>query len=81
MADDLLPFAASQLFEQLARAHLDRPGKPFHRRDARIPFPRLDPADLGRVDPTPVRNLLLAEFQFKASSAKVWPQLAHGEDR
>lgn len=73
--------APQLLFEQLTGPHLNRSGKPFHRRDPGVPFPRLDPADLRRMDPTPVRHLLLTEFQFKAGCPQVWPQLAHAEDR
>jgi hypothetical protein len=71
-------YALSRLFEQLTRLHLDGLRKPFHRRDPGVPFAGLDPADLGRMHPAPIRHLLLTEFQFEAGFPQVWPQLAHG---
>ena len=63
--------SARPLLEELAGWLLDGLGQPFHRRDPRVSFPRLDPADLGGVDATAGSDLLLAEAEPLAGGEQI----------
>jgi hypothetical protein len=69
------------LVEQLSRWNLKGRRQFAKRRDLRVAFPRLDPADLSRVNATAFGYLLLRQSQLLASSTEVGAEVAHALDR
>lgn len=70
------------LAKQLVGRDSHRRRQPFHRRDFRVAFAALDPADLRCVDAAACRDLFLRQPTAFPSTSKVPPKVArHAWDR
>lgn len=71
----------SLLIEQPTGRHLDCTREFFHRRNLRVAFAPLDPADLSRLNAAAFGDLFLGQTKFLAGSPEVLAEVAHAVDR